>query len=394
MKTRLKRYIIAVIISAAIAVIIALPASAANIYFTSVNNILMPLRDDTMPISYNGAMYIPYSVFNSTELGTYAIYSSSAQAVTVFGDGAQLIYSLRSGTTYDNIGVKYNYRAVYMNGRIYIPIAFTCRYFEINYSTIYGNEYGTIIRMTVGDALDDDTFSAAASTLMKSRLNDYLSSLETPSPSPSAAPTATPAVTTSPASSPRPSDDGSQSSPAPDFSDVDVYLSFFGIDAEYTPRILDSLAQRSYTACFFLTAEDISAYPDIVRRISASGHSTGIVCSESISADYNNAMRLLFDAAQTSAFIAASSYSGSRDEQAQSFSDAGLAYYCNASDASSLSLSSCRSRLDKAGRRIDFIFSCNGSTAERLSSLLRLLQDGKYNVSRLNEINAGGKAGG
>ena len=61
MKTRLKRYIIAVIISAAIAVIIALPASAANIYFTSVNNILMPLRDDTMPISYNGAMYIPDS---------------------------------------------------------------------------------------------------------------------------------------------------------------------------------------------------------------------------------------------------------------------------------------------------------------------------------------------
>ena len=70
---KLKKTIASLLITAFLAVIIALPASASTIYFTSINNVLMPLSDSTMPINYNSLIYIPYSVFNSMELGTYSI---------------------------------------------------------------------------------------------------------------------------------------------------------------------------------------------------------------------------------------------------------------------------------------------------------------------------------
>ena len=129
----MKKTITAILIIAMIAVAIALPSFAADpIYFTSVNNILMPLSDDTMPISYNGSMYVPYSVFNSSELGTFAVYSQTAQIVTVFGNGVQLYYNLQEGTTYDTYDNQYRSRAISSNGRIYIPAAFTCDYFDIH----------------------------------------------------------------------------------------------------------------------------------------------------------------------------------------------------------------------------------------------------------------------
>ena len=122
----MKKTIAAILIIAMLAIAIALPSFAAEtIYFTSVNNILMQLSDDTMPINYNGNIYVPYSVFNSHELGTFAVYSQSAQIVTVFGNGVQLYFSLQDGTTYDTYDTQYRQRAISSNGRIYIHVAFT-----------------------------------------------------------------------------------------------------------------------------------------------------------------------------------------------------------------------------------------------------------------------------
>lgn len=374
-----KKSAAALLIIAFIAVLFARPANAANVYFTSVNNVLMPLSAETMPISYNGSMYIPYSVFNSTELNTYAVYSSSAQAVTIFGEGAQLIYSLRDGTTYDYLGIKYNYRAIYLNGLVYIPVAFTCRYFDINYSTIYGNEYGTIIRFTNGEALDDETFSSSASVLMQSRLNDYLKSIESAappsaSPVPSSSPLVTPPIT---------------SSPAPEYSDVEVFLSFFGLDEIYTPRILDSLAARSYSACFFVSKDDIASMPDLIRRIAGSGHGIGLICSDDTDNSYSTASKLLFDAAHISSFITA--FGG--DKAGEAAESSGLAFYCGANDASSLSVSAVRSQLSYSRRRADLIFLTDEAAASGLPAVLRTLNAGKYNVSRLTEAKAAAYGG-
>ena len=40
------------------------PAKAAgSVYFTAIDNTLLPLSDETMPASINGLLYIPYTFF-------------------------------------------------------------------------------------------------------------------------------------------------------------------------------------------------------------------------------------------------------------------------------------------------------------------------------------------
>lgn len=379
----MKKTIAAILIIALIAAAIALPSFAADsLYFTSVNNVLMPLSDETMPVNYNDTIYLPYSVFNSNELNTFSIYSQSAQIVTVFGNGVQLYYNLQTGTTYDAYGNQYRSSALSSNGRIYIPAAFTCEYFGISYSAIYGNKYGTIIRLTVGDnVLDNDTFSKSASALMKSRLDDYNRAKATPSPSVSASPV--PSATPTPVNTPQPS-----SNPQTDRSSVSVYLSFFGLDAELTPHILSALKLRSVSAAFFVTGDDIAANPDLVRKISGSGHTLGIICGEDITADYASAASLLFEAAQTSSFIVSSAaYSTEEDES-------GLIFYCSPSRAQELSISSCLKKLSAAENRLDLIFTTDTQTVENLPSLLKTVKSDNYSTRRLTEARAAEYSGG
>jgi len=374
----MKKTIAAILIIAMLAIAIALPSFAADtIYFTSVNNILMQLSDDTMPINYNGSIYVPYSVFNSHELGTFAVYSQSAQIITVFGNGVQLYFNLQDGTTYDTYDTQYRQRAISSNGRIYLPVAFTCEYFGINYSVISGNKYGNIVRMTVGDALDDATFSSAASALMKSRLDDYNKSKATSTPTASPTPTLTPTPVRTPSGG---------SSDTPDRSDINIYLSFFGIDPIHTPRILSLLQTRSNSAAFFVTPEEISAYPDIIRRINGSGHIIGIICGSDIEADYASAASLLYDAARTCSFIIATSSNYVIFDEASE--QLGLIYYCSSSDAVDLKLDSALRTLKKAEERVDFIFNSSEKTADDLASLLRTLRSENYNIARLSELRA------
>jgi hypothetical protein len=50
-----------------------LPSAAEDsIFFTAINNTLLELTDDTMPVSYNSVIYVPSSLFNSTALDTYS----------------------------------------------------------------------------------------------------------------------------------------------------------------------------------------------------------------------------------------------------------------------------------------------------------------------------------
>ena len=370
----MKKTITAILIIALIAVAIAFPSFAANtVYFTSVNNILMQLDDDTMAINYGGTIYLPYSVFNSHELSTFAVYSQSAQIVTVFGNGVQLYFNLQDGTTYDTFDTTYRQRAISSNGRIYLPAAFTAEYFGITYSVISGNKYGTIIRMTVGNTLDDDTFSSAASALMKSRLDAYNKSKATPTPTTSPTPT--------PTRTPTPSGSNNE-----DHSNVDVHLSFWGIDVENTPRILSALQSKTDSAAFFVTADEILEYPDLIRRISASGHAIGIICTNDLESDYSAALSLLYDAAHTCTFLVADSAEYSIPQE--TCEELGLIYYSSEANTKTLFLKEILTKLGQAEDRIDLMFISNTATADAIPLLLQTLRNDDYNIVRLSELKA------
>jgi peptidoglycan-N-acetylglucosamine deacetylase len=55
-----------------------------------------------------------------------------------------------------------------------------------------------------------------------------------------------------------------------------VYLTFDdGPDPQFTPRLLDLLERFQVTASFFVVGRACRRYPDLLKRIAASGHSVG-----------------------------------------------------------------------------------------------------------------------
>ena len=62
-KHRISSFLIAAVLFLGLAWPI--PASAANLYFTAINNSVAPLSSNTMPFWSGGAIYVPYSVFDA-----------------------------------------------------------------------------------------------------------------------------------------------------------------------------------------------------------------------------------------------------------------------------------------------------------------------------------------
>lgn len=272
-----------------------LPSRAEDIYFTAVNNMLMELRSETMPVMHNSVPYVPWSVFNSKELGTYAMYSKESQMVVV-SDGEKMLYfDMSTGTVTDENDESYFFSAIYTNNTAYIPAYYVADFFGINYSYIC-NDYGHIIRVSRDGYLSDEDFSYGAELLMQSRLKNYqqkeIAAQESHRPAPTPVPTATPSPSPPPGS-------------IADHSGVTVYIAYLGV-TDNTEDILDILERYSCKACFFATAEQITERPDTIRRIQADGHSLGVLFENDLAEEYEAASAALKAAALCKTFITAS----------------------------------------------------------------------------------------
>ena len=65
------------------------PAKAADAFFTAIDESILKLTDETMPIWSGGVLYAPYTTFNRTENGIsgwtiQASYSKNGSRVAVF----------------------------------------------------------------------------------------------------------------------------------------------------------------------------------------------------------------------------------------------------------------------------------------------------------------------
>ncbi len=378
-----RKMLVSIILAAIVCMATALPVSASTLYFTSINNILMPLSDDTMPINVDGIMYVPYNVFNSSELGTYSVYSKSSQVVLVFRSDLQLNFDLKDGSTYDNTSETYSISAVYSNGVVYIPAAFTCEFFGIQYSVIRGNDYGPIIRMKRGDVLDDETFAKAASALMKSRVNQYnKETSEAAAPPPTPTPTPTPVPVTP---SPAPNEESQL------HTDVGVYISIYGLDPASTPLILRTLENNSVPAAFFLTQKDITENADLVRRVLGSGFSVGLVLGEDFYSDYEAMSALLYEASGQTSFIVAAggNYDAAYFEK---LAESGLILASRHSKLDSVWSYYYGSALNIKRGNVEIALPGDDATADSLSTLILKLKREKYSLIRHIEATADGAA--
>ena len=79
------------------------PASAANLYFTGLNDTVAPLTSDSMPFWSGGTLYVPYTVFDSSRnevgisLGLVTSYNRTNRTVTFYNLRQILTFDLNTG---------------------------------------------------------------------------------------------------------------------------------------------------------------------------------------------------------------------------------------------------------------------------------------------------------
>ncbi len=371
---------------AALALGLMVPSAFAEstVFFTAVNNTLLELTAETMPVSHNSLIYVPCSVFNTRALDTWAYYSRGSQTVLISDGEKELYFDMSAGDSYDREEERYRYAAIYLNDTAYVPAFFVADYFGLGYSYIRREERH-IVRITKGSVLSDEEFFNAAASLMELRLNQYLGAQETPAPTPSPAPAETPAPEppATPAPTPVPSAPPAET-PAPtptpnaDRSDVHVHLCFLGLGSG-SGELLETLGDTP--ACFFASAEEIYENADLVRRILGSGSSVGLRVRASLAEEAGDFRAALRDTAMCASFLACAA---GLEEDAGDGEETGFRLLRG--DAPCAAFTECAEVLASARGSCDLLLT--GDFPD-LGRLLRLLERDHYTLEAVNEVTAG-----
>lgn len=233
-----------------------------DIICTVINDRILDISDNTIPIRKNGQIYVPYTIFTS-ELGIKSSRNLSKETLVLYNIDYNLTYELISGNTYDEKLNNYSYSAIYHNGTIYLPITQVSNKFNLYTSMIsYKTPVLRIAKTT--PRLSDNDFMAIASSLVDSITNNYISSGD---------------IVISP-NIPEPDILGSTD----DIKPKKVYLTFSGILSNNTQNLLKQLNKTNITATFFIYPDDILKNEDLIREIFARGHKIGIYLDNEINA--------------------------------------------------------------------------------------------------------------
>ncbi len=250
-----------------LSVISAIPAQAAEVCFTAIDDSVLKLTNENMPIWSGGVLYAPYTTFNETDNGMsnwniQVSYSKNNNKVTVFDTRRFLEFDLKTGTSWDDLsGVAYSGGAIVRGGRPYLPVGIVCDHFDMSYS--YREiDQGALLRIkTEHVVITDRDFPDAAENVLNLRLREYNQS------QPGWTPPAAPDNPQQPDQNPPPEHEHS----------VDTYIAFRCEDAERLEEILVIMEAMGKKGMYFLTDSAIRQRSDLVLRILGSGNSVGLL---------------------------------------------------------------------------------------------------------------------
>jgi len=302
---------------------------------------------------------VPAKVFSV--YGVYYNYFDSKSTALLYSGNKQIFFELTTGNSYDSYYTPYSVSAVFKYGQVYVPVAWVCNYFGLGYSYINGTGYGDILRIkNGGEVLTDSQFLEAATSLMRSRYNEYYGNVDPVSPLPSQT---------------QPSDSETDTASAS--------LSFIGLPSD---KMLESMDAYAVKVCFFVTAAEATASPDTIRRIYGSGHSIGIYCSSSPESECTEAADVIFEAAQTRPILLTSPTAISKS--CSTYADAnGYAYFQPATvlPISTKSAADVKSKLNDIKGYTSFVVSVTDYTEDYLPSVLQFLATKHITVIPLRE---------
>ena len=223
------------------------------------------------------------------------------------------------------------------------------------------------MRIVNGSAvLSDERFLSAASILMDSHYNAYMG--VTPAPE-NENPPAVPDV-------------------EPDHSDTDVLLSFCGMPSA---DLLDLLDRYDARACFFLTADEILASPDLTRRIAGSGCRIGVRCTAEPAAEYAEAAAYLFDAARAVPYMIAADTPELEDACRALAAQQALALLSADIDATGgvSSPAVITSQIEFSEGQISVRMRCGAETETVMRDVLLYLKQNQFGIRAPRETDAG-----
>jgi len=263
-----KKFLAAVLtLALCLSILSPLPVRAADVCFTAIDDSILKLTNENMPIWSGGVLYAPYTTFNESDNGIrnwniQVSYSKNSNKVTVFDTRRFLEFDLKAGTCWDDLtGIAYSGGAVVRGGRPYLPVDIVCEHFDLTYS--YREiEKGDLLRIKTKEVvISDRDFPDAAENVLDHRLKEYSQS------QPGGAAATTPGENQQPSQNPSPENEQS----------VDTYLAFRCENAEYLEAVLTTLDGLREKGMFFLSRELIEQRADLVLRILGSGNSVGLL---------------------------------------------------------------------------------------------------------------------
>lgn len=245
-----------------LAIAVAGSRAASNVYFMAVNERFVEMTPENMPMSVNGALYVPYIMLSiqhtGINLGVSAQYNASRQTTLVSDGFRSVVFDLQSNTAYDAQGNPVNARAVMRNAMVFLPLAWVCSYFGLTRYTTNWTPYGTLVRLTNSSVvLSDADFLDAADGLLRDNLASYQQAISQQNQPSSASP-----------SQPQP-----EPSEPPD-SGSTVYLAFLWGDT--AQAIAEQMSELGTPALFLFTPEQLAQQDSLVRQLVGAGHSVGL----------------------------------------------------------------------------------------------------------------------
>ena len=226
--------------------------AAGKVYFVAAEESVLPLSDASMPFWHGGYLYVAASVF--TNWGVSVINNTAKGLMVLEKERRALLFDRNKGTVQDSSGTSYAPGAVQSGGTVFVPASMVAGFFGLQYS-VTDVPNGTLVWLRSPDfGMSIRSFANAATYSMEERYSAYIKDSQ-PSGSDSEEPAPeTPAVSTAGAR---------------------IHLCLEG-DSR-TGGLLDVLDRAGSWATFYCTPEFMEEIGALLRRMTASGHTVGIL---------------------------------------------------------------------------------------------------------------------
>lgn len=345
--------------------------AAPTVYFTSVNDTLLELSDETMPFWSDNRLYVSYSSAWKTDFGISYSYNKNTKKAIFYQHQQFLVCDFEENTISDNDGGSYAGAPLDRGGLVFVPVAALVEYFDLEYSYTKIDQ-GHLVRITNDEVvLSDARFIEAAAAPIQQRYERYEKSL---------------------ASEQEPQKDPVDEQPnVSERRNTEAYLALTLTDAEAAARVLDAFGTSSRLTLIF-TGAQIKNGDKLLRRAVGMGNSVALQIdgSQGESTALSQAEELnaaLWQSASVKTrFVRVQN---ATDEVEQALADAG---YCCVKFTADLSTVTDSSRIasrilsaaQRSGRAV-VLLGTDTKMENRASTVLRALREGNCRSLKLKE---------